>query len=229
MSQQEQAPTQEQPLSPKEAITNIVDAAYVKEGYVNGDGQRDHAAVAEAIYPLVAKAHVSSPAERAAKAVSRGEVFTTVFPAFPDRAQWSEFDDAELWEEADKEIQKAVWNLLKPDRQGYVQKIVGVRTPGLILCRTKVGVDGVNAVYVTDDLACLKEDFITPLSDTMRRANRRMSLNLAMAGVRLPEHAKAFDRLYRQANKLALNAGLADTQLMLEQANDDDDNGDVAE
>ena len=78
---------------------------------------------------------------------------------------------------------------------------------------------------MTDNLTCLKEDFAAPLADAMRRVNRKMALNMAMAGSRVPEHARAFDKLYRRANKLALNAGLSDTQLMLESADEDDDSG----
>jgi hypothetical protein len=63
----------------------------------------------------------------------------------------------------------------------------------------------------------------------MEKANRKMANNIAMVGGRLPEHAKVFDKLYRRANKNALDAGLKQTQMMLETASDDvvedDENG----
>jgi hypothetical protein len=217
------AAQQEQPPSQKEALAEAIDAAYLAEGYVTEGGERDQAALAGAIYPLVARARVENPQERTAKAVTRGDLLAAVFPSLPKREDWPAQPDPDLAEEVDKAIRQKVWDLVKPDKAGYVQQLVGTRTPNLILCRTKIGTDGVDAVYVTDNLACIKEDFANPLADAMRRANRRMSLNMAMAGSRLPEHARTFDRLFRQANKRALTAGLADTQLMLESA--DDDNG----
>jgi hypothetical protein len=219
--QQEQAAQPEQPLSPKEALAEAIDAAYLAEGYIK-DGERDHVAVANAIYPLVSRARVESLQQRTAKAVTKGELFTAVFPSLPKREDWPNQPDPELAEEVDKAIRQKVWDLVKPDKAGTVQQLVGQRTPELILCRTKVGTDGIDAVYVTDNLACIKEDFASPLADAMRRANRRMSLNMAMAGGRLPEHAQTFERLYKQANKRALTAGLADTQLMLETTDEND-------
>jgi hypothetical protein len=216
----------EQQLTAKEALAEAVDAAYLAEGYITAGGERDQAAVANAIYPLVARARVELPQERTSKAVTRGELVAAVFPSLPKPAEWATEPDPELAAELYGELRKKVWDLVKPDKAGYVQQLVGVRTPGLILCRTKIGTDSVDAVYVTDNIACLKEDFAGPLADAMRRANRRMSLNMAMVGGRIPEHAKVFERLYRQANKRALTAGLADTQLMLESAGDDGDDDD---
>jgi hypothetical protein len=229
MSQYDQAaPPQEQPLSEKERESQALDAAYLAEGYINADGQRDHTAVGNAIYPLVARAHVEGPSERTTKAVTKGELVTAVFPSLPRREDWPSQPDPALAEKVDGLIRQKVWDLVKPDKAGFVQQLVGVRTPELILCRTKIGTDNIDAVYVTNNLACIKEDFIAPLSKAMRNANRKMGNNVAMAGVRLPEHARAFDRLYRRANKLALEAGLEQTQLMLESTNGDDhdDDGD---
>ncbi len=230
MSQYDQAaPQQESPLSEKEALSRAIDAAYLAEGYINADGQRDHTAVAKAIYPIVAQAHVENESERATKAITKGALFTAVFPSLPRREDWPSQPDPELVEKVDGQIRGKVWDLVKADKAGFVQQIVGVTTPGLILCRTKIGIDSVDAVYVTDDLACIKQDFIAPLSDAMEKANRKMANNIVMAGGRLPVHAKVFDRLYRRANKNALEAGLKQTQLMLESANDDvvedDENG----
>lgn len=228
MSQHDYATAQHgQPLSEKEALAQAIDAAYLAEGYINADGERDHTAVGNAIYPIVEQARVTAPPERTAKAVTRGSLVAAVFPSLPRREDWPSQPDPELAEKVDGQIRQKVWDLVKPDKAGFVQQLVGVRTPGLILCRTKIGTDNVDAVYVTDNLACIKEDFVAPLSEAMRRANRKMGNNLAMAGVRLPEHAKTFDTLYRRANKAALNAGLEQTQLMLESANDNGgDDGD---
>ena len=214
--QEEEGPQEEEQPS----LSSAIDDAYLAEGYINAEGNRDQKALANAIYPHVAKAQVESPQERTPKAVTKGQLVVTVFPSLPGREDWPSQPDPDLAEEVHKQITQKVWDLAKPDRAGIVQQLVGQRMPGFILCRTKVGTDGVDAVYVTDNLACLREDFAGPLSETMRRANRRMALNMAMAGGRLPEHAKTFDRLYRQANKKALNAGLVETQLMLESAED---------
>jgi len=218
MSYQQEAPTQEQPLTSKQAIAEAVDAAYLADGYIK-DGERDHVAVADAIYPLVLAAQVRVPQERATKAVTRGSLIATVFPSLPKPTEWPGRPFAE---EVDAAIRQKVWDLVKADRAGKVQELLGMRNPGLVLCRTKIGADRVDAVYVTDNLACIKEDFAGPLAETMRKANKRMSLNMAMAGIRLPEHSQTFDRLYRQASRRALNAGLEDTRLMLDAADGDD-------
>lgn len=222
MAYQQEAVQQEQPPSEKDALAEALDALYLAEGYIK-DGERDQIGVANAIYPLVARARVEHPSERSTKAITKGQLVEAVFPSLPKREEWSAQPDPVLAEDLDKAIRAKVWDLVKPDRAGTVQKLIGTRTPDLVLCRTKIGTDSVDAVYVTDNLACIKEDFAGPLADAMRRANRRMALNMAMIGSRLPEHARTFDRFYRQANKRALTAGLADTQLMLESA--DDENG----
>jgi|SRR5215831_17071287 len=209
---------QEQALARVEAIADAVDAHYLAGGYINDDGDRDQAAVAAAIYAVVARAHVLGTGERVSKAVTRGQLVAAVFPSLPQREAWADQPDPSIAEEVDKQIRQKVWDLAKSDLTGQVQKLVGVHTPGLILCRTKIGTDAVDAVYVTEDVDCITEDFAGPLGDAMRRANRRMSRNLHMAGVRLPEQRELFDRLYRGANRLALKAGLVDMQLMLDAA-----------
>ena len=215
----------EQALSAKEVLAEAIAAAYLAQGYITADGEPDQPAVGNAIYPLVAKARVTSPTERATKAVTKGALFEAAFPALPKREDWPAEPDPQLAKDVDREIRQKVWNLAKPDKSGFVQKLVGAQTPGLILCRTKIGMDGVDAVYVTDDLACIKEDFAGPLGEAIKKANRTMSRNLAMVGGRLPEHAQTFERLYREANKRALDAGKVDIQLMLDAAGDDDDDG----
>jgi hypothetical protein len=214
-------------LTPKQIVDAAVDAAYLADGYINSDGNRDHQKVAQAIYQVVARARVDAPHERTAKAITKGALLEAVFPSLPKTPlEWQQQDDADLAEEVDRQVRAKVWDLAKPDRSGKVQELVGARTDGLILCRTKIGVDSVDAIYITDNIACLREDFAGPLADTMRRANRRMSLNMAMAGSRLPEHARTFDKLYKQANKRALTAGNADLALMLEVGDTDGIDGD---
>ena len=118
MSQPEQV-AQEQPLSAKEVLGHAVDAAYLAEGYINTDGEKDRAAVGNALYPLIARARVESLGERATKAVTRGELVDAAFPSLPKREDWSSQPDPQLAEDVYRDIWTKVWDLAKPDGPAF--------------------------------------------------------------------------------------------------------------
>ena len=182
-----------------------VTARCTEAGYVDEDGDRDWTPLTHKLTDLILTGRVPSEREKAKKAISRGRFVSESFPALP--SDFSGEDDPELAEEVYSWIERKVWDLLKSDASGAVQQEVGIRQPGLLVCRAKIGTDHVWHAYVTDDLTCIKSDFNAPLARKVERANTAMAVNMAMAVGRLPQHAPTFDRAYESANKTALEAG----------------------
>ena len=203
----------------KEQLAASVTAAFAQEGYVDSDGDRASSVVVEAAYAAVSDSPVDSKGQREAKGLTRLVAVATVFPSLAKTpTEWNAEPDPGLAEKTHGEVAKLVWEFLKPDRSGKVQQLVGLRMPGFVLCRTKVGVNNLDAVYVTDDVGCITEDFTTPLNASILRANRTMGRNMAMVVDRLPETATKWERLYKNANKKGLEAGLVPLDMALEAA-----------
>src|SRR5215831_1718145 len=135
-------------------ITQGVLAAYEREGYTGADGSRDMKGMPNRIFGVIESAKVLNKREREAKAITRGNVFAGVFPSFPLPDAWEDESDPGLTEEVYKKIDSEVWAELNPT-SGRVQRLVGVNMGnGYVLCRTELGRDRVDAVYITDAREC---------------------------------------------------------------------------
>jgi hypothetical protein len=205
------APTQD------DLVREGVDAAYAAEGYtktVDGVEARDNAKLATATFQTVITAKARTNEERETKAIRKGELAKATFPSLPGPGEYDPSDVVarKVWEVA----RGAAWSEANPVHNSRVQKMVGTAGKGLVLCRTTVGLDSTDAVYVTDDPAMILADFSQPLKDAVQRAAERLALNLHMVGVRKPDMTKALkgevDSGLKNAttlakNKLALTTG----------------------
>jgi hypothetical protein len=196
-----------------------VTAAYAAAGYIDSEGRRDDAALAEAVFTAVEPAKVDGLTKREADAATRGTIIATLFPSLPKTAdEWNAQPDPALAVKVYGEIRRIVWDLLKMDKSGKVQQLVGLRHPGFVLCRTKVGADHTDAAYITDDQGCITTDFVTPLNASIVRANKTMGRNMAMIVDRKPDLATKWERLYKNAVKKGLEAGSVPLDMSLEAA-----------
>lgn len=214
-------------LALKDAQDAAVDAAYAQAGFVTkpdengvGGGERDTDALRARIYAVVSAARVNSPGERKTKAITKGALAEAVFPSLPAE-NWENEDDPSLAEWTFNKVRGDVWTAATADVKGSVQQQVGLSSPDSALCQTQIGSDGTPAVYVTSDLACLKEDLAGPHTKAIRNAHKKMARNMAMLTGRQPEHAKTFERLLKEASKNGLEAGKLDMAPALEAAKPD--------
>lgn len=203
----------------KAALKAGVTEAYAREGYVDDEGERDNDALAEAAFAAVEGAVAGGLSQRETTASSRGTVVAKLFPSLPKTAEeWNAQTDPALAVKVYSEIWKTVWDLLKMDKSGKVQQLVGLRHPGFVLCRTKIGADQNDAVYISEDQGCITADFVTPLNASIVRANKTMGRNMAMVVARRPELADKWERLYKNASKKGLESGMEQLGLALEAA-----------
>jgi hypothetical protein len=215
-------------LTDKEVFDAAVHAAWEAEGYVTASGEKDKAKLADALYAEVHNAVVKSRPERPAKAITRGTLVASVFPTMPGPDDWVNEPDPDLAEEVFKTISATVWDMLGTDRSKPVQRLLGERTsPRVVLCRYKLGSDRIDAVYVTRSKECVREDLLGAYGAKLRRASAQMSAVTEMAIERVPEHGKAFARVFDEHSKGALEAGNSALKLALLTTNGG--NGDVVE
>ena len=66
-------------------VDEAIHRALEREGYVNGDAVVDRAMIRERIFAIVSEAKVHDRKERAAKAITRGELMRRAFPNLPAR------------------------------------------------------------------------------------------------------------------------------------------------
>lgn len=179
-------------------IRDGLDAAFAAEGYVtkdrNGNDVRDREALAEAIYAEVENCTASNSDERSANGVIRGNLVAAVFPSAvgPSSPEWANADeiDRKVWKKLDDQVS----SLAASAHTGRVQKLVGTRKPGFVLCTTKDGIIRENTtfegVYITDNIDLILEDFSMPLKDKVSSAAERLAKNIAMVIKRRPDDAK---------------------------------------
>lgn len=214
-------------LPPRRAdvIAAGVTARFAEAGYVDEDGEREYAPLIHKLADLILTGRVPNEREKAANAIDRGTFVTEAFPALPGPDAYQSENDPELAEEVYDWIDRKVWDLLKSDASGHVQQEVGIREPGLLVCRAKIGSNHVWHAYVTDDLNCIKSDFNVPLAQKVERANLTMAANMAMAIGRLPQHSRTFERAYESANKTALDSGRNTMRPALDAVKDESGDG----
>lgn len=204
----------------KERIDQETDLAFVRHGYVVGDGEPDKRAVEDKVYGLVSVALVDKRADRGRLAVTRRSLMSSTFAQVPGPEAWAEQDDAELAEGVYNRLDGQLWRLVSPEANGKIQMRLNSDI-GLILCRTKATPDEVDAVYVTKDLNCLLADFSSPQRKRLQKEADRFATNLAMAVERLPQHARRFKGELTGGMKTALDTGLNTLQPAIEAATAD--------
>lgn len=179
--------------------------ASIAAGLTSEAGQVDKDKVRARIFGVLLDAgKVLNLKERAAKAVTRGDLTAAVYrdaEGDPTLAGPDAFDEADdpvlakaIWDKADE----YVWSTATPSATDKFQWLVGSSMGnGYVMCRTKVGNSKTPAAYITANRQCIETDFIGPEVVALQRKATGMVANREMLIYRQPEnadhYAKAFD------------------------------------
>ena len=177
-------------LDPIEVETRV-DEAFAAEGYTLDNGQRDVHKMQAVAYQAFRTAKVLSIRDKDEKAITRNSLITAVFPnlAVPvdtgrDARKRTTDPAALIAIEVWKEIDRAVWNLTTPGPAGHFQaRAMADLGNGYVVCRTKAGVDRVDAAYVTDNMQCIDLDYFGPDDAALQRINDRITRKRAMVAM----------------------------------------------
>jgi hypothetical protein len=193
-------------------------AAFVAEGYVKEDGSIDMAKAREAMYELLRPAKVLGLKERGDKAVTRGALVEGTFPNLPSPDSVPpEEADAYLAEAVRSDLDRRLWAETKPDARGRLQQLVGLNMGnGYVLCRTQVGKDRVGAAYITDNIACIERDFVTPDNLALRRKAEAVAANRLMLILRQPANGNRWRATFDRQMKAVAAAGHEQLTLAIE-------------
>jgi hypothetical protein len=199
----------------KTAIDAGIHVAFEQEGYVTDDGSNDKAKLRERILDtILASGKVLARSERAEKATTRGTLVATVFPGLPGPESVDEQPDPILAAAVYGAVDKLVWGETRTAAGAPVQRLVGVNMGnGYVLCRTKVGREEIEAVYVTDDIVCIQLDFTKPENESIDRKLANATRNREMLVLRQPHNAAKYARDYDRTLRGALST--ANSQLSL--------------
>jgi hypothetical protein len=179
-------------IQDKTALDAAVDAAWAADGYLLEDGSRDVAKVRQTMVELYSKSKVLSKTDRKTKATTHGAMVTALFPSLAGPDKWDSQDDPEAAELVWKDIDGDLWGLTTTASNSAVQRLVGiVMGNGYVLCRTLLGQDRVKASYITDDVACIQEDYVNPINTALERATTRSFRGIELLMQRKPQVAKA--------------------------------------
>jgi hypothetical protein len=222
-----------------EDIHEAIDEAFEEQDYFPEPGKKksrarhDWSPVALAIYDPIAKAVVKAKKDRAKNAVTRGELMDTAFPNVPGANDWDSQDDPAFAEAVYKKISDGVWALTSPEPDKPMQRLVGVNTPDMTLCRCKIvkppSKDAVDAVYITDDQDCLDADYYGPDEVKLFNMAKKIGKKLSMVMARQPDYADHFDRQFKKSFNQALGKGRTEMRAALEAAHADDEDTDTNE
>ena len=212
----------------KAAIDQGVFDAFKREDYLTEDGARDMTKLRERIFQVVSRDKVLDKKERHDKAVTRGALIAQTFPNLAGPEAWSDQPDAALAEAVYKAIDmKFVWGEVKVSARSPLQRMIGMNMGnGYILCRTKVGKDEIPAVYITDNIACIQEDFVRPDNESAARRFEAVTENREMLVVRQPHNAPRYVREYSRTMRAAVAAGVDRLQLTMDSVVSDDQGDD---
>jgi hypothetical protein len=213
------------------AIDKAVYEAFVREGYVKQNGDRDVTRMCARIFEIVAQDKVLGKRERETKATRRGDLVAQVFPSVPGPDTIDELDerDRPLAEAVYRKIAADTWAETRSAADSRVQRMVGVNMGnGYVLCRTKVGKDRIDAVYITDVLECIRLDFTRPDNASLDRRIHTSTRNREMLILRQPHNAKAYATEYDKTLRNALTEAqnqLALTMVSVSSNDDEDEEG----
>jgi hypothetical protein len=186
----------------KAAIDQGVREAYEAEGFTTETGARDTVRVREHVFEALRPHKVLKWAERKAKAITRGAVVAQVFPSLPGPDQFSEAEDPQLAHAIWVKVNSDLWSQLQTGAKGPIQQLVGLSMGnGYVLCRTKIGADGTDAVYVTDDRTCIERDYLMPDNVKLQRQFEAATDNRAMLIARQPENAERYAKGFNSRTK----------------------------
>jgi hypothetical protein len=108
------------PSEVKAEIEARVEAAWRAEGYVLSDGTLDVEKMQDVAYAAVRHRIATSKADKASKAITKGELYAAVFPKAPGAD--GEFDDLDEYDaDVAAVLERDVWGLTQPKATGAMQ------------------------------------------------------------------------------------------------------------
>lgn len=172
-------------------VDRRVTAAYHEEGYsVEEDGEvrRDTKTMKEAALQVFSGKVATSKLDKAANAVTPGELYASVFPQGPGAdgdVEGLEPEDQATYEK----IKREVWGLTQPKPNGWIQRRLADEGSTLVLCRAQVmrGADPVSAAYLTDDSTLIMEDNVHGEVEALVRRADNLRKHVDMLLLRHPE------------------------------------------
>lgn len=217
-----------------DTANEAVIAAFAADDLVTEKGERDLVKMRARIFEAVYKAKALNKAERVVRAITRGALVAHVFPSLPGPDTYGEEDDQEARDmaaEVYKRISAAVWSAASDVPTSPVQRLVGIGMGnGYVLCRTKIGPDQVEAVYVTDDLECIRLDFTRPDNESLEAKIKKSTAKREMLVLRQPHNARTYASELGKTLKTATAVSSAQMQMALdavkERLVDDEPDGD---
>lgn len=166
----------------------------------DGEEFQDETAFNSAAYEVLRKARVRSEEEKPAKALTKAAFAAAVFAQTPGRDDWHQlsFIQRKVWEA----LERKVWSAASAT--GILQELMGVKDKGLVICHAKVALNGVMVpvVYVTDDIGLIRDDYLKPREESVKRATAKISNATTLAIARHPEH----EAILRKAALLTMSA-----------------------
>jgi hypothetical protein len=174
-----------------EEVDNRVTAAYEAEGYSgesDGEVRRDTKAMKEAAFDAFAGKIAGSKLDKAANAITQGELYAAVFPTGPGAD-----GDVESLEPEDQatyeKLKREVWGLTQAKPDGWIQRRLADEGSTLVLCRAQVmrGADPVSAAYLTNDSTLIMEDSVSGEVEALVRKADNLRKHVDMLLLRHPE------------------------------------------
>lgn len=217
-------------------VVAATDLAFAAEGYLSEDGTRDRVKARSILVSVLAERKVINKSERRSKAIKRGEMVTLIFPSLANPDLFDEQENPAMAEAVWAEVEGYLWGECNPGYNSATQTQVGiVMGNGYVLCRTnKTGIEKLWGSYITDDRACIQDDFITPINDSLTRATARAQHGIELLMTRKPALASQFATGLNRTIKALQSTTQTQLQLALEATTnsfieDDEDNEDDQE
>lgn len=181
-----------EPLTPpsvvEREIESRVDQVWADAGYLNEEGQHDTQAMHDAAYDAVRTRIVTSKADKAEKAITKGELYAAVFPQGPGADGRGDPVD-EYDKKVAERLERDVWSLTQAKHSGTIQKRLGEENSSLILCQATIRrkLDKAPAVYLTDNPRLIMEDSVDKEVKALEKKAENLRRQLEMVLHRHPE------------------------------------------
>jgi hypothetical protein len=200
---------------PSKAAIDLAVHAILEQQDLIADEKIDMSKLRNRMFEVIAQEKVLAKKERAAKAVQRPQLLGELFPNLPAPEQYDDQPDPPLAEKVYGWFDAKVWGETKSSADSPVQRLVGVNMGnGYVLCRTKIG--KVDAVYITDSIDCIREDFTRPEADSITRKLKMATKNREMLVLRQPDNAVKYANEYSRALRAELATAATQMQLAVD-------------
>lgn len=218
---------------PSKAAIDLAVHAILEQEDLIADDKLDMSKLRNRMFEAIVPAKVLAKKERAEKAVQRPQLIATLVPSLPTPEQFDEQTDPALAEKVYGWVDAKAWGETKSSADCALQRLVGVNMGnGYVMCRTKIG--RIDAVYITDNIDCIREDFTRPENDAIDRKLKMATRNREMLVLRQPDNAVKYANEYNRTLRGALDTAKSQMQLAVDSVsgnhaendeNDENENG----